>query len=594
MPRKNIGKRRRDLSLQFLKPEKMNLNIDVQKKYTFDAIVVGSGMTGGFAAKELTEKGLNVLMIERGREIKHTESYDTAMKEPWDFQHRGRVPAHSAEELWANNRFVNLANEETGSFFTNDKDNPYIEKKPFDWIRAYHTGGKSMHWGRQSYRWNKQDFEANAKDGYGVDWPIRYKDLENWYTYVEKFVGISGQKEGLDVLPDGHFLPPMPMLPPELYFRKMMLEKFNRPVTIGRIANLTAPQPVHTQLGRASCQYRNKCARGCPYGGYYSSLSGAIPAAARTKRLTMLHDSIVAEIIYDDTKQRAKGVRVINQKTMEVEEFFAKIIFLNAGSINTAALMLHSKSSRFPTGFGNDSDQVGRNIMDHHLGAGATATIEGFEDDYMFGQRPNALYIPRFRNWGSDKQAYLRGFGYQGGASRAGWNRGVGADGFGATFKQDLTKPGHWTIGFGGFGEVLPNPNNRLFLDAEKKDKWGMPLIVFDAAFGENEIAMRKDMTNSAIEMLDTAGFKNIVGNNRQDVHLGLGIHDMGTARMGRDPKTSVLNSFNQVHACKNVFVTDGAAMTSSSCVNPSITYMALTARAADFAVSESKKGNIK
>ncbi len=571
----------------------MNLNIKAQKKSSFDAIVVGSGMTGGFAAKELTEKGLKVLMIERGRELKHGTDYDTAMKEPWDFDHRGKITAHSAEELWANKRFGNLANEETGGFFTNDKDNPYTEKRPFDWIRSYHTGGKSMHWGRQSYRWNKQDFEANAKDGHGVDWPIRYEELETWYTYVEKFVGVSGQKEGLDVLPDGHFLPPMPMFAPELHFRKMMLEKLNRPVTIGRIANLTQPTAEQTALGRASCQYRNKCARGCPYGAYYSSLSGSIPAAARTKRLTTLHDSIVSEIIYDEKGQKAKGVRVINQKTMQVQEYFAQIIFLNAGAMNTAGLMLNSKSNRFPTGLGNDSDQVGRNIMDHHLGVGATATIDGFEDDYIFGQRPNALYIPRFRNWGNDKQSYLRGFGYQGGASRASWNRGVNMDGFGASFKEDLTKPGSWTIGFGGFGEVLPNPNNRMYLDPTKKDKWGIPMIVFDAAFGENEIAMRKDMMNSAIEMLDAAGFKNVVGNNRQDVHLGLGIHEMGTARMGRDPKTSVLNSFNQVHACKNVFATDGAAMASSSCVNPSITYMALTARAADFAVKELKKGNL-
>jgi choline dehydrogenase-like flavoprotein len=572
----------------------MNLNIDAQKKNSFDAIVVGSGMTGGYAAKELTEKGLKVLMIERGREVKHVQDYDTATKDPWDFPHRGRVPIHSAEELWANKRFGNLANEETGPFFTNDKDNPYVEKRPFDWIRAYHTGGKSMHWGRQSYRWNKADFEANAKEGIGVDWPIRYEELEPWYTYVEKFVGVSGQKEGLDVLPDGHFLPAMPMTPPELFFRKTMLEKFNRPVTIGRIANLTQPSAEHTALGRASCQYRNKCARGCPYGGYYSSLSGAIPAANRTKKLTTLHDSIATEIIYDEKKQTAKGVRVINQKTMQVKEYYAKIIFLNAGSMNSAALLLNSKSTRYPTGFGNDSDQVGRNIMDHHLGVGATATIDGFEDDYLFGSRPNALYIPRFRNWGSDKQTFLRGYGYQGGANRAGWNRGVNADGFGVEFKKDLTKPGGWTIGFGGFGEVLPNPNNRMFLDPQKKDKWGVPLIVFDAAFGENEIAMRQDMMKSAIEMLEAAGFKNITGYNRQEVHLGLGIHEMGTARMGRDPKTSVLNAFNQVHSCKNVFVTDGAAMASSSCVNPSITYMALTARAVDYAVKALNKQEIK
>jgi len=571
----------------------MNLNLKIQKTHTFDAIVVGSGMTGGMAAKELTEKGLRVLMLERGREVKHIEDYDTAMKAPWEVEHRGKVPVHSAEELWANNRFGTLANEETGPFFTNDKENPYIEKRPFDWIRAYHTGGKSMHWGRQSYRWNRKDFEANARDGIAVDWPIRYEDLEPWYNHVEKFVGISGQKEGLEVLPDGQFLPAMPMFAPESYFRDVMKKKFNRPVTVGRIANLTQPQPWHTELGRAACQYRSKCSRGCPYGAYYSSLSGSIPAAAKTQKLTVLHDTIATEIIFDAKTQKAKGVRVINQKTMQVEEFFAKIIFLNAGSMNTAGLLLNSKSARFPNGMGNDSDQVGRNIMDHHLGVGANASVEGFESDYVFGQRPNALYIPRFRNWGSDKRDFLRGYGYQGGASRNDWKRGVAADGFGATFKEDLTKPGSWNVGFGGFGEILPNPDNRMFLDPVRKDKWGVPMIVFDAAFGENEIAMRKDMMNAAIEMLDAAGFKDVVGFNRQDTHLGLGIHDMGTARMGKDPKTSVLNKFNQVHAVKNVFVTDGAAMVSSSCVNPSITYMALTARAADYAVAEMKKQNL-
>ncbi len=569
---------------------KMNLNIQAKKNNTYDAIVVGSGMTGGYAAKELTEKGLKVLMIERGREIKHPSDYDTALKAPWEFEHRGKVTTQAAEEFWGNRRFGNLANEETGPFFTNDTSNPYVEKKPFDWIRAYHTGGKSMHWGRQSYRFNKADFEANAKEGIGVDWPIRYEDLVPWYSRVERFVGVSGQIENLDVLPDGDFLPAMPMFPPELHFKKMMAQKFNRPVTIGRVANLTQAKDVHTDLGRGSCQYRNKCARGCPYGAYYSSMSGSIAAALATNKLSILHDSIAAEIIYDEQKQKASGVRVINQNTLETTEYFAKIIFLNAGSMNSAALLLHSKSSRFANGLGNDSDQVGRNIMDHHLGVGASAQIEGYLDDYLLGQRPNALYIPRFRNWGSDKQDYLRGFGYQGGASRAGWSRGVNEDGFGAAFKEDLTKPGEWTIGFGGFGEVLPNPNNRMYLDKQKKDKWGIPLIVFDAEFGKNELEMRKDMQQSAVEMLEAAGFKNVVGYDRPNVHLGLGIHEMGTARMGRDPKTSVLNAFNQVHDCKNVFVTDGAAMTSSSCVNPSITYMALTARAADYAVKALKK----
>lgn len=572
----------------------MNLNLTVDKTHRYDAIVVGSGMTGGIAAKELTEKGLNVLMIERGREVKHIEDYDTAMKAPWEFKYRGKVPVHSAEELWANNRFGTLANEETGPFFTNDKQNPYIEKRPFDWIRAYHTGGKSMHWGRQSYRWNRLDFEANAREGIGVDWPIRYDDLAPWYTHAEKFVGINGNKDNLEVLPDGFFLPAMPMYAPERHFTERVKTKLNRPVIIGRTANLTKPQPWHTALGRATCQYRSKCARGCPYGAVYSSLSGAIPAAANTKRLSMLHDTIVAEVLYDEKSQKATGVRVINQNTLEVSEYFANIIFLNAGSMNTAALLLNSKSGRFPNGLGNDSDQVGRNIMDHHLGVGANAFIEGFEEDIVYGQRPNSLYIPRFRNWGSDRQtAYLRGFGYQGGASRSDWKRGAGQDGFGVNFKKEMTQPGQWSIGFGGFGEVLPNPNNRMYLDPVKKDKWGIPIIVFDAAFGENEIAMRKDIANSAAEMLEAAGYKNISTYNRPEVHLGLGIHEMGTARMGKDPKTSVLNKYNQVHACKNVFVTDGAAMTSSSCVNPSLTYMALTARAADFAVAELKKKHL-
>ena len=571
----------------------MNINIDAIKKQSYDAIVVGSGISGGWAAKELTEKGLKVLVLERGREIKHVEGYETATKDPWDFAHRGRPTNMAAEEYWAGMRTGYTANEEHRHLFENDKENPYIEKKGgFDWLRAYHTGGKSLLWGRQTYRWNKQDFEANAKDGIAVDWPIRYEDLEPWYTYVEKFAGISGQKEGLDVLPDSYFLPPMTMTAPEEHFKKSVGQKMGRAVTIGRVAHLTQPSADQMALGRGSCQFRNKCMRGCPYGAYFSALSATLPAAARTKKLTMIHNAIVSEIIFDDKTQKAKGVRVIDQNTKAVTEYYAKIIFINAGAIGSSAILMKSQSNRFPTGMGNDSDQLGRNIMDHHLGVGASATVEGYLEDYYFGSRPNGLYIPRFRNWGSDKRDYIRGFGYQGGANRAGWGRGVNQDGFGADFKADLTQPGGWSIGFGGFGEILPNPNNRFTL-SDQNDKWGLPVLSFETEFGSNELKMREDMMNDAAEMLEAAGFKNINPYNSQKTHIGLGIHEMGTARMGKDPKTSVLNKNNQVHAAKNVFVTDGAAMVSASCVNPSLTYMALTARAADFAVKELKNRNL-
>ena len=508
--------------------------------------------------------------------------------------HRGRPDNIAAEEYWAGMRTGYTANEEHRYLFENDKQNPYIEKKGgFDWLRAYHTGGKSLLWGRQSYRWNKSDFEANAKEGIGTDWPIRYEDLAPWYAYVEKFAGISGQAEGLDVLPDSDFLPAMSLTAPEIHFKNEMNKKLGRPVTVGRVAHLTKPGPQHTAVGRGSCQYRNKCMRGCPYGGYFSSLSATLPAAMRTNRLTMIHNAIVSEIIYDEASQKAKGVRVIDQNTLAVKEYYAKIIFVNAGAIGSTSILMNSKSNRYQNGLGNDSDQLGRNIMDHHLGVGASATVEGFEDDYMFGSRPNGLYIPRFRNWGKDKRAYTRGFGYQGGASREGWGRGVGADGFGANFKESLSHPGRWTVNFGGFGEILPDPNNRFVLSQTAKDKWGLPVLEFETSFGQNELKMREDMMNDAAEMLEAAGFKNINAYNKSDTHIGLGIHEMGTARMGTSVKNSIVNKHNQIHDVKNVFMTDGAAMASASCVNPSLTYMAMTARAAEFAVSELKKKNL-
>ncbi len=560
---------------------------------TYDAIVVGSGISGGWAAKELTERGLRVLCIERGRDIKHIEGYETAMKAPWEFAHRGRPDNMAAEEYWASMRTGYTANEEHRYLFENDSKNPYLETRPFDWIRAYHTGGRSLLWGRQSYRFNEEDFMANGKEGVGVDWPVRYKEIATWYDYAERFAGISGSKDGLSVLPDGQFLPAMELNCLEKHVKSEVMKKMGRTITIGRVAHLSKPQSWHTALGRAACQYRNMCMRGCPFGAYFSTQSATLPAAMKTKRLTLVNNKIVSEVIYDEKKGRATGVRTIDQNTLEVKEYFAKIIFLNASAIPSASILLNSKSSRFPNGLGNDSDQVGRNIMDHHLGVGASGEFDGFQDQYYFGRRPNGVYIPRYRNWGNDKRDYLRGFGYQGGASRSGWGRGVGMEGFGAAFKDDLSKVGGWSMGIGGFGEVLPNENNRFTLHPTKKDKWGMPIVVFDAAYGENEYKMRKDMANDAAEMLEAAGLKNVRSYDDTSKNLGIGIHEMGTARMGKDPKTSVLNKHNQLHDCKNVFMTDGAFMTSASCVNPSLTYMAFTARAAAFAVEELKKKNL-
>lgn len=572
----------------------MNLNNKAKEAATFDAIVVGSGISGGWAAKELCEKGLKVVMLERGRNIKHIEDYKTATLAPWELEHRGKVTTLAKEEYWASVRTGYTANEEHRYMFENDKENPYQEKRGFDWIRGYHVGGRSLMWGRQSYRLNAADFEANAKDGFGTDWPIRYSDIAPWYDYVEKFAGISGSKEKLDVLPDGHFLPPMQMNCLEKHVKGLVEGKFaGRKMIIGRAAHLTQPQEFHTELGRAACQFRNMCMRGCPYGAYFSTQSSTLPAAQKTGNLTLVPDSIVTEVIYDDKSGKATGVRVLDQNTKETREYFAKVIFLNASAIASASIMLNSKSSRFPNGLGNDSDQLGRNIMDHHLAVGAGGRFEGFGDKYYFGRRANGIYIPRYRNWGSDKRDYLRGFGYQGGASRENWSRGSGLDGFGAAFKEELTRPGTWRMNLGGFGEMLPDSANRMYLSPDLKDKWGLPQVVFDAAYGENEKKMRVDMMNDAAEMLDAAGFKDINPYNDETKNPGIGIHEMGTARMGTSSKNSVLNKHNQVWGAENVFVTDGAFMTSASCVNPSLTYMAMTARAADYAVNELKKQNL-
>lgn len=564
----------------------MNLNIKAVQENTYDAIVVGSGLSGGWAAKELCEKGLKVLMLERGHDLKHIEGYKTANMHPWEFKHRGRITPEQRETHEYVSRDYPYS-EHNSSYWFRDIDAPYKEEQRFDWFRPDIVGGKSIMWGRQSYRWSDLDFEANLKDGIAIDWPIRYKDIAPWYDYVEKHAGISGQKEGLHQLPDGQFMPPMAMNCVEQKIKEGIEANFTgRIMTIGRVANIT-----QNHKGRSSCQYRNLCSRGCPYGAYFSTQSSTLPPAMETGNLTLRSNSIVNSILYDEEKGRATGVRIIDANTNETTEYYAKIIFVNASAVSTTWLLLNSTSNRFPDGLGNDSGVLGHYLMDHHFKIGAAGNMEGFEDKYIYGRRANGIYIPRYRNVNGDKRDYLRGFGYQGGASRG---RGVQSaeESIGASLKENLSLPGQWRMGLGGFGECLPYEENRVYLNKEKPDKWGQPTLVFDAGFKENEQKMRKDMMNDAVEMLEAAGCKDINTYDRES-YPGLAIHEMGTARMGKDPKESILNEWNQVHACKNVFVTDGACMTSASCVNPSLTYMALTARAADYAVKELKRMNI-
>ena len=555
---------------------------------TYDAIVVGSGISGGWAAKELTEKGLKVLLLERGRNIEHIKDYVSANKEAWDFPHRGRRTQQMIHDYPNLKRDYPL-NETNLDFWCKDSEHPYTEVKPFYWFRGYHVGGKSLMWGRQSYRWSDLDFEANAKDGHGVDWPVRYKDIEPWYTYVEKFAGISGNKDGLAVLPDGHFLPAMDMtcVEKDVAARIKALYKGERAMIIGRTANITVPHE-----GRPGCQFRNKCWLGCPFGGYFSTQSSTLPAAQKTGNLTLRPFSIVTKVLYDKDKKKATGVEVLDSETNQTIEYKSKIVFLNAGTLNTAWILMNSATDVWPDGLGSSSGELGHNLMDHHLGTGAGGRVEGYEDKYYFGRRANGIYIPRYRNVGNDKRDYVRGFGYQGSGTREGWNHQVAEFTIGAEFKDALTEPGSWNMGMGGFGEMLPYHDNKISIDKTKKDKWGLHVLAIDCELKENEKKMRKDCVDDAIEMLTAAGVKDVKGHDG-DGTPGKGIHEMGTARMGRDRKTSVVNGNNQVWDAPNVFVTDGAFMASSSCVNPSLSYMAFTARAAAFAVEELKKQNI-
>ncbi|MEY3563990.1 MAG: hypothetical protein RJA23_160 [Bacteroidota bacterium] len=554
----------------------------------YDAIVVGSGISGGWAAKELTEKGLRVLLLERGPNVEHVKDYKSATLAPWEVPHRGR----RTQELLGKHPVLQrdyVLNELNLDWWAHESDSPYVEEKPFNWFRGYQVGGRSLLWGRQSYRWSEMDFEANAKDGIAVDWPIRYKDIAPWYSYVEKFIGVSGSKEGLDVLPDGEFQPPMPMNCVEEAGTAKIKDHYKgaRTWIIGRPANTTLPLP-----GRPGCQYRNKCSLGCPFGGYFSTQASTLPAAMATGKLTLRPWSIVRKLIYDKDSQKATGVEVVDGQTNETIEFSAKIIFLCASTIASTAILMRSATDIWPGGLGSSSGELGHNIMDHHFRLGANGTYEGFDDKYYFGKRPTGLYIPRFRNVNGDKRDYIRGFGYQGGASRSGWSRDVAELGLGGPMKEALTEPGPWSMGITAFGEILPYHENSIKLSDTVKDKWGMEALVMSAEIKENEQKMRVDMMNDAAEMLEVAGFKNVKTFDNGYI-FGNGIHEMGTARMGRDPKTSVLNGNNQVWDAKNVFVTDGACMTSAAAQNPSLTYMALTARAAAFAVEELKKQNL-
>ena len=556
--------------------------------YDYDAIVVGSGISGGWAAKELTEAGQKVLMLERGENIEHITGYVNALKAPWELPHRDHLTNHIREEQAVATRdyFIDEAN---ANYWVKDKESPYVETKPFDWFRGYHVGGRSLMWGRQSYRWSTFDFEANKKDGVGNDWPIRYDDLAPWYDHVESFAGISGSLEGLPQLPDGKFLPPMELNCVEKDLAARIRSHFSgtRRMIIGRTANLTVPHN-----GRNNCQYRNKCSLGCPFGAYFSTQSSTLPAAVATGNLTLRPFSIATRVLYDRDRKRATGVEVLDAETRQTYAYRSKVVFLCASTFPTAGILMNSATDVWPEGLGSSSGELGHNVMDHHFRVGASGDVEGFEDRYLFGRRAYGFYIPRFRNLFGEKRDYLRGFGYQGAASRSGWDREVAEVGIGAPLKAALSEPGGWKVGMTGFGEMLPNHDNRVTLDRSRTDKWGMPVLSFDCATGPNEERMRKDMANDAAEMLEAAGVKNVKAEDRGSTP-GQAIHEMGTARMGHSPKNSVVNKHNQVWDAPNVFATDGSCMASTSCVNPSLTYMALTARAAAFAVEALKKGDL-
>lgn len=568
------------------------LNIDSVKERTFDAIVIGSGISGGWSAKELTEKGLRTLLLERGRDVKHIKDYPTTNKLPYEFEHRLEVPLEIREK----NPIVSKCyafREDAMHFFVKDDEHPYIQDKPFDWIRGYQVGGKSLTWARHTQRWSDFDFEGPARDGFAVDWPIRYKDLAPWYSHVEKFAGIAGNKDGLDVLPDGDFLPPYPLNAVEDHFRETVSRNYrNRHVITARMAHISKPQPVHLEQGRGQCQNRVLCQRGCPYGGYFSSNSSTLPWAEKTGNLTLRPFSVVHSIIYDEQKGKATGVKVIDANTKEEIEYFAKIIFVNASAINSNLILLNSISGRFPNGLGNDSGVLGKYVAFHYYGGDVSARYEGPLDKFTIdGRRPGAGYMPRFRNVYKQETDFLRGYAVGVSAGRGFYSD---TSSVGESLKENLIHRtlGSWYVNSHMMGETIPKEESQVMLDKEKKDEWGVPLLRISVDFDDNDRKMLQDFYEQLSEMYHAAGFKDIQTKVRQGAP-GLDIHEMGGVRMGRDPKTSMLNKWNQLHACKNVFVTDGACMTSTSTQNPSLTYMAFSARAANYAVEQMKKGEI-
>ena len=560
-------------------------------KNQFDVIVIGSGMTGGWAAKEFTEKGFKTLVLERGRNVEHLKDYPTTNMQPWEFEHRGEIPNKIKEaNPIASKTYV--FREDAAHFVVKDNEHPYVQEKPFDWIRGYQVGGKSLLWARQTQRWSEFDFEGPKRDGFAVDWPIRYADLAPWYSHVEKFVGISGNKDGLANLPDGEFLPALDMSCIENHFKGVIEKNYkDRNVIYARCAHLTKPNQIHLDQGRGQCQNRNLCQRGCPFGGYFCSNSSTLPWAQKTNNLTLRPHSVVHSIIYDDKKEKVTGVRVIDAITKKTYDYFAKVVFLNAAALNSNLILLNSTSNRFPNGLGNDHGVLGKYVAFHNYRARASATFEGLLDSTTDGRSMTSAYLPRFRNLHKQETDFLRGYALTFGGGRG--NK-TNTDGFGTELKEQLANKelGPWYVGAQMMGETIPKETNYVKLDPNQKDEWGMPLLSIHIDYDDNDDKMVKDFTEQITEMFTKAGYTNIKTSDSKQAP-GLDIHEMGGCRMGHDPKTSMLNKWNQLHTCKNVFVTDGSSMTSTSTQNPSLTYMALTARAVNYAVEQLKKGEI-